>query len=280
MEKNMTYNQLKKIRETLDKLEKMKKSPNARDIYLLNENLLCFLGAEYIKPSLTVENNTSHSNDLTVEDILADIDKIKSTLEGLIAQNSNYTLANDIIDLIYEGKSVGKKYDLQQKFIANIYYHYRNFIELDSSLVEVARESIKRRGIFDLNLDNKTTIIDRVVIDGLIGQLEQVVEFILQSQEPVVFSRNKDQTTVINNVISNNINIDICIENAINQIKRACLPDQQEKETLDKIEEIKKISGLNEDTKWEKIKNVLKWLTEKGIKVASIIVPLLGNIIK
>lgn len=275
----MTYKQLEKIKETLDKLEKMKKSPNARDVYLLNENLSCFLGAEYAKPSLTVENNTSHSNDLTVEDMLANIDKIKSTLEGLIAQNSNYALVNDIIDLIYEGKSAGKKYDLQQKFIANIYHHYRNFIKLDSSLVEIAQESIKQIDKFDLDLDNKTITIDRMVIDGLISQLEQFVEFTLQSQEPVTLSKNKDQTTFIN-IISNNINIDISIKNAIKKIKYDCLPDQQEKEALDKIEEIKKISGLKEPkTKWIKIKDVLKWVTEKGIKVASIIVPLLGNII-
>lgn len=39
-------------------------------------------------------------------------------------------------------------------------------------------------------------------------------------------------------------------------------------------------SKESKGTRWAKIKDVFKWVAEQGIQVASIIVPLLANMIK
>lgn len=54
--------------------------------------------------------------------MFTDIDRIKSTLEGMIAQHSNYSLANEIFEFINEGKSVGEDCSSRQKFIAKAYF--------------------------------------------------------------------------------------------------------------------------------------------------------------
>ena len=98
------------------------------------------------------------------------------------------------------------------------------------------------------------------------------------------YLRTKFARYLLSLAISSNIkvNISVEIENAIKQVEDACLPSEQEKEVLAKIQELKEIVESKESrkSKWTKIGGFFKWVAEQGIQVASIIVPLLANTIK
>ncbi len=282
----MTLKQLEKIKQALSELEKIKNSPNAKRIYHLDENLSNFLGKDYPSPSLMVGVDIMYDKDSTIDDMLSDIDRIKSTLEGMIAQHRNYALANEIIDLINEGQTVGDDYSSRQKFIAKAYFSYGDCIKFDSSLVSIAKDSIVRKTALDFSFGETETEVDDVVIQSVIVKLQQYAESILQKRETIPSTKKDNPTVVVNNIATatNNVNIDISleIENAIKQVEDACLPDVQEQEVLAKIQELKDIieSKESKGKRWAKIKDFFKWVSEQGIQVASIIVPLLANTIK
>ena len=59
------------------------------------------------------------------------------------------------------------------------------------------------------------------------------------------------------------------------------LPDSTINDVLGKIDAIETISNqFNKKSKWDKAKEVLKWVTEQGIQVAAIVNPLLGSVVK
>lgn len=282
----MTYKQLERIRKALCELEEIRKSPNAKRIYHLDENLSNFLGKEYPSPSLLVGVDIMYENDSAAEDMFSDIDRIKSTLEGMIAQHSNYALVNEIIDLVEEGKSVGEDYSSRQKFIAKAYFSYGDFIRFDSSLVAIAKDSIVRKSTMDFDFGETETSVDDVVIQSVIAKLQQYAESILQKRETAPSPKKGNPTVVVNNMATatNNVNIDISveIENAIKQVEDACLPDAQEKEVLAKIQELKDIMESKESKgkRWARAKEIMKWVVEQGITAAGIIVPVLSEVIK
>ena len=51
------------------------------------------------------------------------------------------------------------------------------------------------------------------------------------------------------------------------------------KEKITELEEIVK-SKISKKSKWQKLCEIMKWVVEQGVQVASIIVPLIGNAIK
>ena len=80
----------------------------------------------------------------------------------------------------------------------------------------------------------------------------------LERYAETLFEKKKDNSSAspliqfTNNSVltanaTNNITIDISvqIQNAISQVQDACLPDVQEKEVLEKIEELKEIVNSN-----------------------------------
>lgn len=279
----MTYKQLERIRQALCEIEEIRKSPDAKEISRLDENLSNFLGQEYPRPSLVTGIDIIYGSDSTTEDLHSDIDKIKSTLEGMIARDSNCSMASEIINVIDEGKAVGEDYSSRQQFIAKAYFSYGEYIKFDSSLITIAQESVVRKSAFDFG--ETETSIDDVVIQSVIAKLQQYAESILHRRETSSLSKKGSPTVVVNNMATatNNVNIDISIdiERARKQVKDACLPDAQEKEVIAKIDELKNIMESKESKgkRWAKIKNFFKWVAEQGIQVASILVPLLANAI-
>lgn len=279
----MTYKQLERIRQALCELDDIRKSPNAKKIDHLDDNLSNFLGKEYPSPWLAVHLDLMNENDTAEEDMLSDIDKIKATLEGMLARDRNYSLVKEIIDLIDEGKAVGDDYSSRQQFIAKAYFAYGKNIMFDSSLIAIAQESIVRKSTMDIDLGEIETSIDDVVIQGVIAKLQQYAESILHQREETLSSKKESPSVIVNNTntATNNVNINIPIEieNAIKLVEEECLPDAQEKEVLAKIQELKNIMESNESKskRWTKIKNFFKWVAEQGIQVASIIVPLLAK---
>lgn len=289
MEKNMTYKQIERIRSANNELDALKIKPDAQQICRLDENLSHFFGEYYKSPSLIVGVNLMYNNSSSTEEMLADIERIKSTLDGMVAQKSNYALANDILDIVDEGESVGTDYESRQKFIARAYFTYNDQIHFDSSIASIAKDSIARKGPLDFDFGETQTTVDDVVIESVISKLKQYADSILQDKKTTPQKKEKPSIAINNyntntNTNSQNVEVDISIEieNAKHQIEDACLLESQEKEVLEKIEELRQIIESKESKKnrWIKIKEFFKWVAEQGIQVASIVVPLLANAVK
>ncbi|MCM1009168.1 MAG: hypothetical protein NC485_14865, partial [Ruminococcus flavefaciens] len=69
------------------------------------------------------------------------------------------------------------------------------------------------------------------------------------------------------------------IELAQRQAEDAGLPDEQYAQVLKKLEELENIAKSKESKgkRWQKAKEIMKWLVEQGIQVASIVVPVLAS---
>lgn len=289
MEKNMTCKQIERIRSVIKELEALKKKPDAKQICRLDENLSHFFGEYYKNPSLIVGVDLMYDNLSTIEDMLSDIESIRSTLDGMVAQKSNYTLANDILDIVDEGKSIGTDYESRQRFIARAYYTYNDQIHFDSAIASIAKDSITRKSPLDFDFGETKTSVDDVVIESVISKLQQYADSVLQDQK--ISSQKKEKPSIaINNYNTNNntnsqsleVDFSMEIENARHQIEEACLPESQEKEVLEKIEELREIIESKESKKnrWAKIKEFFKWVAEQGVQVASVVLPLLVSAVK
>ena len=99
--------------------------------------------------------------------------------------------------------------------------------------------------------------------------------------ETYVFGMNavsvhETPSTTVN--VNTNLNLNISFEQVCSQIEdMTSLTDEQTKEILDKVAEIKTVvdSTGSKKSKWEKIKPVLTWLADKSFDVAMTILPLL-----
>lgn len=83
-------------------------------------------------------------------------------------------------------------------------------------------------------------------------------------------------STTVN--VNTNLKLNITFEQVCSQIEdMTSLTDEQTKEILDKVAEIKTVvdSTGSKKSKWEKIKPVLTWLADKSFDVAMTILPLL-----
>lgn len=81
--------------------------------------------------------------------------------------------------------------------------------------------------------------------------------------------------------VHNNIGVNITFEQVYNQIEEmTSLTDEQTREVLDKLSEIKEIVESNgtRKSKWEKIKPTLKWLADKSCDVGIALLPLILKI--
>ncbi len=284
----MTFKQLERISEALKELENLKKAPNAKSIYHLNENLSNFLGKDFQMPSLIVSVNIMYNSNSTKEDMLSDIERIKSTLEGMIAQRDNYALANELIDIISEGKLLNDDSESRQKFIAKVFYAYNDVIKFDKSIEGIAKKSIEYKSSWDFLSEQSEYVVNIEVLQGVIHKLKLYAESLLtegekkkttQKMSPVVINNSPVVNATAN--VTNEVSIDISIvfNNARQQAEDSGLPDEQYKALMEKIDELETIAKSKETKgkRWGKIKEVMKWLVEQGIQVAGILLPAMAQ---
>lgn len=125
---------------------------------------------------------------------------------------------------------------------------------------------------------NYTHLNDNSIKDNLNSMRAKIESFgmgfnVKQVQTP---SANVNVSNVNSNI--NDIRIDITFEQAREQIEdMTSLTNEQTKEILDKITEIENAVSSKDakKSKWEKIKPILKWLTDKSFDVGMVILPLL-----
>lgn len=226
--------------------------------------------------------------EITKEQMMDDIDNIIAVIDGMIASNPKITIIIEIINLIDEGKKLSNIYEDNQKYISKVYYKFYNKIKFEKSIEYVARKSIKSDIEMDFTFKEENNI-DREVIDGIIYLLSEYAENLLNKKESTVNKEKSPQVVINNNntanaSANNNVNIDIStiIEQAKQQIDDEGFSDKQREELLEKLNELELIAKSNESKgkRWNKAKEILKWLIEQGIAAAGIIVPVLASSIK
>lgn len=209
---------------------------------------------------------------------------IQNFLESLLAQDINASAIIDILNLIEDGIQAKNNEELQENYVSKVFYSYSDKITFDK-MTEVIATAPQEALNFSMYQ------ISEEMIDGIITKLKTYAIALSASKQSADSNtpsvQNKQEINFqpqINIETKNetNITIETVFDNARQQIKDACLPDEQEEEVLAKIQELKDImaSNVSKRKRWEKIKDIFKWVAEQGIHVASIIVPLLADIVK
>lgn len=108
---------------------------------------------------------------------------------------------------------------------------------------------------------------------------EKLELFKALQEEHLEAERLKSQIISIsnNNVNTNEITVDISFSDVREQIKNMSpLPESEIKEILLKLEELEKIvsSDDRKSQKWEKAKDIIKWVADKGVDVGIALLPL------
>ena len=284
----MTYKQIEKLYESKQTLENAKSNPTVEIISKIDSALENFFHKLYQSPYLYITNHIIYDMEITKEQMMDDIDNIIAVIDGMIASNPKITIIIEIINLIDEGKKLSNIYEDNHKYISKVYYKFYNKIKFEKSIEYVARKSIKSDIEMDFTFKEENNI-DREVIDGIIYLLSEYAENLLNKKESTVNKEKSPQVVINNNntanaSANNNVNIDIStiIEQAKQQIDDEGFSDKQREELLEKLNELELIAKSNESKgkRWNKAKEILKWLIEQGIAAAGIIVPVLASSIK
>lgn len=284
----MTLQQIEKIKATISKLENLKTKPTPTDISRVDSSLENFFHELYKSPYLNISNYFAYDMEITKEQMLADIDDIVSVLNGMLALDPKAAQISDVLELIFEGEHIEHSYEAIQKYISKVFYSYGDYIKLDKSIIAVATRAIKTDVDIEWGFKEENSI-DYTVVAGILRKLRIYAQEVLEGKKESTKKASAPSVVINNNpsisaTASANAAVDISIvfENAVRQVEDACLPDDQEKEVLAKIQELKDIMESKESKgkRWAKIRDVFKWVAEQGIQVASIIVPLLATTIK
>lgn len=89
---------------------------------------------------------------------------------------------------------------------------------------------------------------------------------------------NNQQITNSSNSLTNTIDINVNFQNARDKIdEMSTLSASERKEIIDKIDEIENVikSELSKNKKWDKLNGIIKWIADKGVDVATSLLPLL-----
>lgn len=275
----MTFKQIEKTRSLLSKIDS---ANGLREMQELASEVSAFYGDEFTtRLKITTWNTTD-----TYSQVYEKTDKIsiRSFLEALLAQDINAFAVIDILNLIEEGMQAKSNEELREKYVSKVFYSYSDKITFDKMTEAIATAPQEA-------LNFSMYQVSEEMIDGIITKLKAYATFLsapkqsAENNAPSV--QNKQEINFqpqINIETKNetNITIEAVFDNARQQVKDACLSDDQEKEVLAKIQELKDIMDSKESKgkRWAKIKDFFKWVAEQGIQVASIIVPLLANTVK
>lgn len=226
--------------------------------------------------------------EITKEQMVADINDIISVLNDMLALNPKGAQITNLLELIFEGKHIENSYEAIQKYISKVYYSYGDNLKLDKSVMAVANKSITTEVDIDWGFKEENTI-DCTVVDGIVRKLRVYAQEILDSKKGST-KKSSSPSVVINNnpaisaTASANVSVDIStvFENARQRVEDEGLSDIQTREVLEKLSELGEISTSKESKgkRWAKAKEIMKWLVEQGIAVASILVPVLSESIK
>lgn len=208
-----------------------------------------------------------------------DKEVIKAFLERKIDEDKMAGQISRILDLIEEGESARGNQQKMEEFIAKIYHSYSGIISFNDVVKAIATQ----HGVPGLQVYKA----DEAILDGVISKLCQYADILsnqriekTQTQPQNVF--NISNTANANSSATLNSELSIVIETAKQQAEDAGLSDEQFESVMQKINELEEIAKSKESRgkRWQKAKEIMKWLVEQGIQVAAILVPVLSTCIK
>lgn len=96
-------------------------------------------------------------------------------------------------------------------------------------------------------------------------------------------TNSSDNNNTLSNTNNNTVDVKLLFEDARNKIEEnASLGEEELQEILGKINELEELHDSDDKprSKWNKSKEVMTWVLTKGAKVASIVLPLITEVIK
>ena len=269
----MTFSDLIKIKGFIDELNKacdkqsMKRITVEIEAYLSKERQI---DSADLKVNQMIPNYT---NDVLNEDKLY----LRNFLEAILNSTYRYERVSSLYDLYMEGmkcKDNNECFD----FLRKAHSWHIDGVKIDKNIIDMLNGPQDFLVVFP---------IDYIPIkDGVCAQLKNVCSSLMEKKIEKEVNKNCPVSIEINNSNNNNNKVSAEISIDFNEVKRQIedlsLSDNQTHEILMKIDELESLSRNEKSKKkiWERVKDVVKWVTEQGIQVAGVLLPLLGNICK
>ena len=267
----MTLNQIEKIRWFINQIDSIQNYKSAKEC---ESELKGYFGKEF---NFTLKvDNVLYPENYTSDMCLLDKKKIRNFLDRLIDNDENANEVCAVLDLINECESLENDPKKLEQFVTNVYLSYSNVINFDNLIKTIATQY----GVPGV----KVITVDKTIVNGVLTQLRRYASVLCST--PKKSEQNTSQQTININTTANAnsstnviLDINVAIEIAKKQADDAGLPDKQYEEIVKKMEDLESIAKSKESKgkRWQKAKEVMRWLVEQGIKVASILVPVLAS---
>lgn len=271
----MTIKQIQKIRYFLEKL-------NNVSHYLSMEEYVAELKGYFSNDfELNLKIRVFNTADsYKFEYLKQDKNSIRNYLERKLDEMPNVSRVIEILQLIEEGEKSKTNKTKMERFISKAYHSYSGIINFDSVVKNIATQNSVPQ------LDINFYTVNAAVVEGVIAKLKYYVDTFCNEPKKEEL-KSTAQTININTSANSNssvavVNIDLAIVQAKQQAEDEGLSDEQFRMVMEKLNELEKIGKSKESKgkKWQKAKEIMKWLVEQGIQVAGIIVPVIASCIK
>lgn len=267
----MTIRQIEKVRYFLDKLKEI------GNLQAMEEYISEVRGYYLNDFDIRLKVYTFNTRDSYTKDyFLQDSAKIKNYLEQKIDNDANASRVFEILNLIDEGKSCSNDTKKIEEFVVKIYHSYCGEIKFNDVVKAIATQ----HGVPVMQVYKA----DDTILEGVISKLRQYADTICSKKQEIQLSQPNTVFNISNmaNAQSSSelhLSITQSIEYAKQQAEDAGLPDEQYRTLIEKLCELEKIGKSKESKgkRWQKAKEVMKWLVEQGIQVAGIVIPVLST---
>lgn len=267
----MTFQQIKKTRDLLKRIDEVS---SFQDMEVFLSEIRGFFGIIFsLNLEIKVKNTEGSYTDLYLE---RDKAQIRAFLESQLANDNKASSILDILDLIEEGENTTIGRVPIKDYVSKVYHMYYGKIVFDKATEKVAT-SPQLHGLGQLPLDKSL----------LLGTVTKLKDYALELCSPRQESNHSvpvfsiSNYTSANATASANVDVVVAIQQAKQKTEDAGLSDDQYKDVMSKLSEIEEIAKSNESKgkRWQKAKEILKWIAEQGITVAGIVLPLLAPMI-
>lgn len=223
----------------------------------------------------TYNTLSSYKSDLMTQDK----GKIHNFLEHTIYEDSRAGKVFEILSLIDEGKSLGEDKQKAEDYVAKVYHSYCGEIVFS----EVIKGIATQHGVPGFQVYK----VDNAILSGVLSNLRQYAEKLCSVSKGTKSTQPNTVFNIKNTASSSsesfvNLSLSQIVEQAKLQSEDAGLPDEQFDILIKKLNELEEIGKSKESKgkRWQKAKEVMKWLVEQGIQVAAIVMPVLATCIK
>jgi hypothetical protein len=197
----------------------------------------------------------------SVEQAARDLEKVNKIIE------SNYT---------YDGKR-----DNVLDFIAEIKGRYANLIEGFSKNLEENYDYITPEGIAN------RLIVDRGKVKKDMNLIKEKIDNFIRKNGCDYTYYEKSNTIILQEILENSDSDqnypNVSLENVIQIIQNnTSLPEKEIQEIIAKLNQIDKIvkdSGLRKNEKWYKIKDITKFILDKGLDIGKAVMPYINSVL-